>query len=93
MAPQSARPAEEQFARELGGFFAPKPRPRRNFSMRISRYMPAPALETPVYRLSNTAPLFWGTILGAVQAGAFVVLGRIFDLDSAHNLGRLQRLA
>jgi hypothetical protein len=43
--------------------------------------------------LSNTAPLFWGTILGAVQAGAFVVLGRIFDLDSAHNLGRLQRLA
>jgi hypothetical protein len=41
----------------------------------------------------NSAPLFWNTILGGLQTGAFVVLGRIFDGDSAHNVGRLLRLA
>jgi AbiU2 len=49
--------------------------------------------ENRVYRLLNTAPLFWNTILGGLQTAAFVVLGRIFDQDSPHNLGRLLRLA
>jgi hypothetical protein len=34
----------------------------------------------------NTAPLFWNTILGGLQTAAFVVLGRIFDQDSAQGL-------
>jgi AbiU2 len=49
--------------------------------------------KNSIYRLLNTAPLFWNTILGALQTAAFVALGRIFDQDSAHNLGRLLRLA
>jgi hypothetical protein len=54
----------------------------------------ASAGDTPtVHRLLNTAPLFWNTALGALQTGTFVVLGRIFDQTSAHNVGRVLHLA
>ena len=33
--------------------------------------------ENQIYRLLNTAPLFWNTILGGLQTAAFVVLGQI----------------
>ena len=46
-----------------------------------------------VYRLLNTAPLFWNTSLGALQTAAFIALGRVFDQDSTHNLDRLLRIA
>lgn len=46
-----------------------------------------------IFRLLNTAPLFWNTNLGALQTATFVTLGRIFDQDSAHNVGRLLKLA
>lgn len=46
-----------------------------------------------IFRLLNTAPLFWNTSLGALQTATFVALGRIFDQDSAHNVGRLLKLA
>jgi hypothetical protein len=49
--------------------------------------------EKAIYRLLNTAPLFWNTILGSLQTAAFVALGRIFDQDSMHNIGMLLRLA
>jgi len=47
----------------------------------------------PVYRLLNTAPLFWNTIRGARQTAAFMALGRVFDQNSPHNLDRLLRIA
>jgi AbiU2 len=53
----------------------------------------AAGAATSIYRLLNTAPLFWNTILGGLQTAAFVALGRIFDQDSAHNVGRLLRIA
>jgi hypothetical protein len=53
----------------------------------------AAGAEKRIYSLLNTAPLFWNTALGALQSAAFVALGRIFDQDSAHNVGRLLRLA
>jgi hypothetical protein len=53
----------------------------------------AAGAENSIYRLLNTAPLFWNTLLGALQTAAFVALGRIFDQDSAHNVGQLLRLA
>ena len=37
----------------------------------------------PVYRLLNTAPLFWNTNLGALQTSAFIALGRVFDQSSS----------
>jgi HEPN superfamily AbiU2-like protein len=42
-----------------------------------------------VHALLNTAPLFWNTTLSALQASVFIVLGRIFDQESAHNIDRL----
>jgi hypothetical protein len=54
----------------------------------------AAAADTPaVHLLLNTAPLFWNSALGALQTSAFVVLGRIFDQTSVHNVGRLIALA
>lgn len=52
------------------------------------------AADTPaVHRLLNTAPLFWNSTLGALQTSTFVVLGRIFDQSSPHNIGILLGLA
>ena len=47
----------------------------------------------PVYRLLNTAPLFWNTNLGALQTSAFIALGRIFDQSSKHNVDRVLKIA
>ncbi len=46
----------------------------------------------PVKHTLNEAPLFWNTILGALQTGMFIVPGRIFDQDSKHNVDRLLML-
>jgi hypothetical protein len=42
-----------------------------------------------VYKLLNHAPLFWNTILGGLQTSAFIVLGRIFDQNSPHNVDKV----
>ena len=50
--------------------------------------------NTEIVTLLNTAPLFWNTILGALQMSAFIVLGRVFDDDkSSHGVARLLSLA
>jgi hypothetical protein len=46
-----------------------------------------------VFKLLNTAPLFWNTNLGALQTATFVALGRIFDQDSTHNVDRVLKIA
>jgi hypothetical protein len=46
-----------------------------------------------VHKLLNRAPLFWVTCLGALQASAFIALGRMFDSDSPHNINKVLRLA
>jgi len=51
------------------------------------------ARNSQVRDLLNTAPLFWNTILGALQTSAFVALGRIFDQQSVHNIDRLIGIA
>lgn len=52
------------------------------------------AKDKSVFRLLNQAPLFWNTTLGALQASAFVALGRIFDPDpNNHSVTRLLALA
>jgi AbiU2 len=45
-----------------------------------------------VHRLLNAAPLFWNTILGALQTSTFIALGRVFDQQSKHNLDCLLRI-
>ena len=47
----------------------------------------------PVHRLLNGSALFWNTILGALQTSTFIVLGRILDQSSAHNVDRVLKIA
>jgi HEPN superfamily AbiU2-like protein len=49
--------------------------------------------DTAIHRLLNSAPLFWNTILGGLQSGTFVTLGRIFDQNSTHNIDRVLNMA
>lgn len=49
--------------------------------------------DRKVLGLLNKAPLFWNTNLGALQTGTFIVLGRIFDQKSKHNVDRLLSIA
>jgi hypothetical protein len=46
-----------------------------------------------VHKLLNRAPLFWNTCLGALQASAFITLGRVFDSNSPHNINQLLKVA
>jgi AbiU2 len=46
-----------------------------------------------VHRLLNTAPLFWNSVLGALQMSAHIALGRVFDQKSTHNVDRVLRLS
>ncbi len=36
--------------------------------------------------LVNETPLLWKTSMGALQTSLFIVLGRIFDQSSKHNI-------
>jgi hypothetical protein len=49
--------------------------------------------HAPVFRLLNTAALFWNTNLAALQLSAFIVLGRDFDQSSKHNVDRVLKIA
>lgn len=44
-------------------------------------------------RALNITPMFWNTVVGALQHAGIVALGRVFDNNSKHNVGRLIRLA
>jgi len=50
------------------------------------------AKHKAIHRLLNEAPLFWNTCLAGLQTASFMALGRIFDNDSNHNLGKLLRI-
>ncbi|NOR42081.1 MAG: hypothetical protein GQ572_02005 [Gammaproteobacteria bacterium] len=41
----------------------------------------------------NRTPLFWNSAMGAFQTSFFIVLGRIFDQKSPHNIDRLIKTA
>lgn len=41
----------------------------------------------------NQTPLFWKTSMGALQTAFFIVLGRIFDQQSKHNVDQLLKIA
>jgi hypothetical protein len=90
--PQPSVNAEADFERELEVFRTEAETAAQFFYAYLDIHGCAGA-DKAVYRLLNTAPLFWNTILGGLQTGAFVVIGRIFDQDSVHNLGRLLRAA
>jgi predicted translin family RNA/ssDNA-binding protein len=46
-----------------------------------------------IYKEINTTPLFWNTTMGSLQTSFFIVLGRIFDQNSTHNIDSLIKIA
>jgi AbiU2 len=88
----SAVSADVQFERELEVFRTEAQAAAQFFFAFLAVHASAGESRS-VQRLLNTAPLFWNTNLGALQLATFVVLGRIFDQDSTHNIGRLLKLA
>ena len=46
-----------------------------------------------VLRIVNETPLFWRTNVGALHTSIFIVLGRVFDQSSNHNIDRLLKVA
>jgi hypothetical protein len=44
-------------------------------------------------KIINRTPLFWNTSIGALQTSFFIVLGRIFDQKSTHNIDMLLKSA
>ena len=82
---------EELFERELE-IFRTEAEAGTQF---LSAYLAVHAVASKhkaVHRLLNEAPLFWNTCLAGLQAASFMALGRIFDNDSNHNLGKLLRI-
>jgi hypothetical protein len=48
--------------------------------------------DEEVHGLLNQAPLFWKSVLGALQTSTFIALGRVFDQNSKHNVDRLLKM-
>jgi hypothetical protein len=83
---------EAQFLRELEVFRTEAEAATQFFYAYLTVHAVA-AEHDPVYRLLNTAPLFWNTSLGALQTATFIALGRVFDQKSTHNVDRVLRMA
>jgi hypothetical protein len=84
--------AQEAFVHELEIFRTEAEAAAQFFYAYLSVHETA-GRHPSVFRLLNTVPLFWNTNLGALQTSAFIVLGRIFDQDSPHNIDRVLGIA
>ena len=84
--------AAAEFERELEVFRTEAQAAAQFFYAYLAVYAAA-GDDKAVFRVLNTAPLFWNTNLGALQTATVVTLGRIFDQNSTHNVGRLLRIA
>jgi hypothetical protein len=93
--PPTGKPAavaEAEFERELEVFRTEAGTASQFFYAFLTVH--AVAGDVPaVFKLLNTAPLFWNTNLGALQTSTFVTLGRMFDQDSPHNVDRVLKIA
>lgn len=49
--------------------------------------------DKKVFDSINTTPIFWNTILNALQHSTFITLGRIFDIGSDHSIHVLRKLS
>ena len=90
--PLSPLAAEAAFEREIG-VFRTEAESAAQFFYAFLAIHAAVAAKRPVLNHINTAPLFWKTMLGALQTASFAALGRVFDEKSTHNVGTLLRLA
>jgi len=59
----------------------------------VPRAVAFAAVDRRIHLALNQTALFWNLSAAACQAGLFVVLGRIFDQNSTHNIDSLMRAA
>jgi hypothetical protein len=84
--------AEDEFERELEVFRTEAKAASQFFYAFLSVHGVAGDVPA-VFKLLNSAPLFWNTNLGGLQTSTFVTLGRIFEQNSTHNIDRILRIA
>jgi len=84
--------AEQQFERELETF-RKECEEASQFFYAYRAVHEVAKHRTRVVRFLNENPLFWNTVVGALQTSALIALGRIFDQGSAHNLDKVLRIA
>ncbi len=83
---------QAQFERELE-VFRPEAEGAAQFFYTFMTVHAVAAEHDSVFRMLNTAALFWNTSLSALQTSAFIALGRVFDQGSTHNIDRVLRIA
>jgi hypothetical protein len=83
---------EQQFVRELE-VFRTEVQSGTQFLYGYLAFNSILSEKKKVLNAINKTPLFWNTTMGALQTAFFIVLGRIFDQRSTHNIDRLLKLA
>jgi hypothetical protein len=84
-------PTESAFEGELELF-------RREVDSAIQLFYASVALNGYAFKSKtalaalNDTPLFWNTVKGALQSSTWMVLGRIFDQKSPHNVDKLVQM-
>jgi len=90
--PYTVMNAEEQFESQLETFRKECEEASQCFYAYLAVHEVAKH-KRRVVRFLNENPLFWNTILRALQTSALIALGRIFDQDSPHNLDKVLHIA
>ena len=83
---------EQQFIRELE-VFRTEAQAGAQFLYAYLSFNSIVSEKKKTYREVNKTPLFWNTTMGSLQTSFFIVLGRIFDQNSTHNIDRLIKIA
>lgn len=83
---------EQQFIRELE-VFRTETQAGAQYLYAYLSFNSIVSEKKKTYREINKTPLFWNTAMGSLQTSFFIVLGRIFDQNSTHNVDRLIKIA
>ena len=83
---------EQQFIRELE-VFRTEAQAGAQFLYAYLSFNSIVSEKRKTYNEFNKTPLFWNTTMGSLQTSFFIVLGRIFDQDSKHNIDKFVKTA
>jgi len=83
---------EQQFVREIE-VFRTEAQAGAQFLYAYISFNSIISGKRKTYNEVNKTPLFWNTTIGSLQTSFFIVLGRIFDQNSKHNIDKLIKTA
>ncbi len=84
--------AQSEFKEELERFRVDHEQAGQFFYAELAVHATARESED-VYHLLNGSTLFWNTLVGALQAAAFIALGRVFDTGKPQGVYRVLRIS